>query len=101
MCGGKSHHMSYMCEKEFLDSNFELMNYWQNIDLSGNLPQILHIYKSLFFNYNCNFLDQLLLPCKFLGSSMRGILFFNFAICEPLKKEIITDPETINIHTHL
>ena len=31
------------------------------------------------------FLDQLLLPYKIHGSSMRGILFFDFASCEPLK----------------
>ena len=31
------------------------------------------------------FLDQLLLPYKFYGNSMRGILFFNFASCESLK----------------
>ena len=32
------------------------------------------------------FLDQLHLPYKFLGSSIRGIPFFRFASCEPLIK---------------
>ena len=49
------------------------------------LPQILHIHKNRYFlKHNCNFLDYLLLPYKFPGSSMRGILFFKFASCEPL-----------------
>ena len=34
----------------------------------------------------CNFLDQLPQPYKFHGSSIRGILFFNCASCEPLKR---------------
>ena len=39
--------------------------------------------KMYFFKYNWNFLDQLLLPYKFHSSNMRGILFFDFASCEP------------------
>ena len=52
----------------------------------NKLPQISHIHKNhTFFKYNCDFLDQLLLPYTFHGSSMKGILFFNFASCETLK----------------
>ena len=29
----------------------------------------------------------MLLPCKFNGSAMRGILFFDFAGCDPLNGE--------------
>ena len=74
-----------MCEKEFADSNFKLKSYWQNIDFSSNCPKF-HIFTKIviFFKYNCNVLDQLLVPYKFHGSSMRGILFFNFASSEPL-----------------
>ena len=45
--------------------------------------KISHIHKD--FKYNWNFLEQLLLPYKFHGSRMGGILFFNFASCESLK----------------
>ena len=34
------------------------------------LPQISHIHKIVIFKYNCNFLDQLLLPYKFCGRDM-------------------------------
>ena len=44
------------------------------------LPQISHIHKNnIYFKYNWNFLDQLLLPYKFHGSDMWGMYFFIFA----------------------
>ena len=52
-------------------------------------PKFTYSQKSLFFKYNCNYLDQLLIPYKIHGSSTRGILFFNFACCEPLKRQKI------------
>ena len=42
------------------------------------------------------FFDQLLLPCKFNGSSMRGILFFNFASSEPLKDIFLPALDSLN-----
>ena len=49
-------------------------------------PNIRYSQNRNFFKYNCNSLDQLLLPYEFHGSSMRGILFFSFASCEPLSQ---------------
>ena len=58
-----------------------LATYW----FFKKLPQISHIHKSHNFSSiipilqtNCFYLD------KFHGNSMRRILFFNFASCEPL-----------------
>ena len=55
---------------------------WQNINFK-ELSQISNIHKN---GNDCtvylDFLDQPLLPYKFHGSIMRGILFFNFASCE-------------------
>ena len=42
------------------------------------LPQISHIYKICNFSSIIVFFRQLLLPCKFYGSSMKWILFFQF-----------------------
>ena len=54
-------------------------------------PQISHIHKkSLFFKYNCIFLDQLLLLYKVHGSSMRGLLFFQFCQLWPVKSLLHT-----------
>ena len=53
------------------------------------LPQISHFHKNRnFFKYICNFLDQLLHPCKFYGRNMSGILVFIFASCEPLNEQL-------------
>ena len=62
-----------------------LAKYW----FLKTLPQISNIHKNRnFLKYDCSFLDQLLLPYSYKshGSSMRGILFFNNASCEPLKQ---------------
>ena len=73
-----------MCKREFSISNFKLRSYWQNIDFSRNCPEFYIITKIKIFKYNCNFLDQLLLPYDFHGNSMRGIILFSFASGEPL-----------------
>ena len=64
-----------------------LAKYW----LFKKLPLISHIHK----NHNFSriiiiFLEKMLLPYKFQGqgSSVRGILFFHFARCEPLMHKI-------------
>ena len=49
---------------------------------SRNWPNFKNSQK--FLQYKWVFSDQILLPYKFHGSSMRGILFFNFASSEPL-----------------
>ena len=41
----------------------------------------MHSQKSYIY---WNFFDQLLLPYKFYGNELGGILFFIFAGCEPL-----------------
>ena len=52
------------------------------------LPEISHIQKNRKFSSIIVIsLDQLLLPYKFYGGSMKGILFFNFASCEPLNEK--------------
>ena len=51
-------------------------------------PNFTYSHKSWFFKYNWNFLDQLLLPYKFYGIGMWGVLFFIFASCEPLKMRV-------------
>ena len=64
------------------------------------LPQISHTHKNCdFFKqaYNWNFFDQLLLPYKFYGSGMRGILFFNFASCELLNGQLKWCPSNYTI----
>ena len=90
------------CVKIILRFKLKLKSYWQNIILLRNCPKI-HIFTKNcnFFKYNCILLDQLLLPCTFHGSSLRGMLFFNFASCELLKyglclQEGLQDEVTIN-----
>ena len=56
----------------------QLLTKYQNFT---KLPQIPHIH------INRIFLDQLLHPYKFHGRDMSGILFFNFASCEPLNSK--------------
>ena len=73
-----------MCEKEFSDSNFN-QEVIGKISIFKKVLQISHINKSLnFSSIIVILLDKLLLPCKFYGSSMRGILFFNCVSSEPL-----------------
>ena len=66
--------MSSICAKEFSDSNF----------FFKKLPQITHIHKNCHFKSIIAFFDQLFLPYKCHGSSMRGILF-RFCQFEPLR----------------
>ena len=47
-------------------------------------PNFTYSQKSKVYKHILNFLDQLRLPYKFYGYSMRGLLFFNFASCESL-----------------
>ena len=79
-----SNYMSKMCEKEFSDSNFDLEVIGKISIFQEIAPNFTYLEISQFFKHNYNFLDQLLLPYNFHGSSMRGILFFNFASCELL-----------------
>ena len=72
----KIKNQSDMRAKEFSDSNF---NNWQTIVLSGNCPKFHKFTKIVIFKFNWNYLDQLFLPYKYHGSSMTGLLFFNFA----------------------
>ena len=80
--------MCHTCAKEFWDSNFNLAV----LDKISNFNEIAlnstYSHKSQFLKYICNFLDQLLHPFKFHGRGMSGILFFNFASCEPLMTQI-------------
>ena len=62
--------MSKMCEREFSDSNFDLEDI-------GKISIFQEIAPNFTFKHNYDFLDQLPLPYKFHGSSMRGILFFS------------------------
>ena len=76
--------LSNMCAKQFSNSNFNLQ-LLPKYQFFKKLPQNSHNHKNCnFFKYNCNFLDQLLLPYKFHRSSMTGILFSNFASSELL-----------------
>ena len=87
MCCASDNHnyMCHTCAKEFLNSELQISSYWQNIKISRNRPKF-HIFTwFVIFKYICNFLDQLLHPDKFHGRDMSGILFFNFANCEPLR----------------
>ena len=78
--------MRYMYAQEFTVSNFIQAVIGKISIFQEIAPNSIYSQKLQFPNYNWNFLDQLLLPYKFHGSSMRGILFFffNFASCEPL-----------------
>ena len=50
------------------------------------IAPIFHIIAQILFSkYNWQLIDQLYLPYKFRGSSMRGILFFNFASWKSLR----------------
>ena len=85
-CAADNHnYMCHTCAKEFWDSNFNLAV----LDKISNFNEIAlnstYSHKSQFLKYICNFLDQLLHPFKFHGRGMSGILFFNFASCEPLR----------------
>ena len=85
-CASDNHnYMCHTCAKEFLNSSFELSSYWQNIKFSRYCPKFHIFTKIVIFKYICNFLDQLLLPYKFYGGDMSGILFFIFTSCEPLR----------------
>ena len=52
-------------------------------------PNLTYSQKIVIFKYNCNFLDQLLLPYKFYGRYMSGIYFFIFTSCEPLNNKAL------------
>ena len=57
-------------------------------------PQISHIHKMRnLSSIIVIFLEQLLLPYKFHGNSMRRILFFNFDSCEPLNTIVVMHGE--------
>ena len=75
-----------MCKRIF---RFEPQSssYWQNIRLSRNCPKF-HIFTKIVI---LKVYLQLFRPTayKFYGSDMSGILFFNFASCEPLIMESI------------
>ena len=74
--------MSNMCEKEFL----ELL---ENIEFSNKCPKF-HIFtkNGKFSRILGIFRPTILIPYKFHGSSIRGILFFNFASCELLSQTL-------------
>ena len=71
-----------MCAKELSDSIFHEAVIGKTSNLTNSQK------KKYFFKYNWTFLDRLLLPYKFHGNSMTGILVFNFARSEPLNSEI-------------
>ena len=78
-----------MCAKELSDSNFNQAVIGKILSFKEIDPNFTYSQKLLFFKYNLNFLDQLLLPYKLHGSSITGILFSNFASCESLKYAIL------------
>ena len=85
-CTADNHdYMCHTCAKEFSDSNFNKAVIDKILNFHEIAPNSTYSHKSWFFKYICNFLDQLLLPYKFHGRDMSGILLFIFASCEPLK----------------
>ena len=87
-CAADNHnYMCHTCAKEFLNANFNEAVIDKISKFHEIAPNSTYSRKSLFFKYFCNFLDQLLHPYKFHGRDMSGILFFNFASCEPLIQE--------------
>ena len=81
---------NYMCHifaKGCLDSNFNQAVIDKISNFQEIAPRLTYSQKSYIFKYDCNFLDQLILPYEFYGRGMLGIYFFIFASCEPLKGE--------------
>ena len=81
-----------MCEIIFTFV-FNLAVIENNIDFSRNCPKFHLFTKMVIFESILEFfffLDQLLLPYKFHGSSMTGTLLFNFASCEWLNSNFNT-----------
>ena len=76
--------MCHVCAKGYLDSNFNQAVIAKISIFHEIAPNFTYSQKSLFFKYNWNFFDQLLLPYKFYGRDTVGMLFFIFASCEPL-----------------
>ena len=68
--------MSKMYAKEFSDSNIK----------QAVIGKIL-FFQEITPNFTFTRI-VILLPYQFHGSSMTGILFYNFASCEPLRKNI-------------
>ena len=85
-------YVSHMCKRIFT-KELQLSSYWQNIKFSRNCPKFHIFTKFVIFKYICNFLDHVLHPQKFHGRDMSGILFFIFASCEPLIKQMLTKYE--------
>ena len=74
-----------LCAKEFSDLNLLIKQLLANYYFFTKLPKVSHghnFFKHMELTEKYNFLDQLLLPYKFHGSSISGMLFF--ASCEPL-----------------
>ena len=88
-------YMCHTCANEFFKFELQLSSYWQNIKFSWYCPKFHIFTKIVIFKYICNFLDQLLHPCKFYGRNMSGILFFIFASCEPLSRLLMRDSPRI------
>ena len=69
-----------MCAKEVSDLNFYEA-------VIGKISTFQEIATNFIIHKNLNFssIIEILLPYTFNGSSIRGILFFNFASCESLR----------------
>ena len=83
MCDNNDY-MCHPCSKGFLNSNLNEAIIDKLLIFNEIAPNFTYSQKSQFFKDNWTFLDQLLLPYKFCGRDMWGILFFIFASCEPL-----------------
>ena len=79
--------MSHICKRTF-EFKLQLRSYWQNIKFSRYCPKFPIFTNFVIFQVYLQLLRQLLHPYKFYGRDMSGILFFIFASCHPLKKEL-------------
>ena len=60
VCGSINNYMRHLCAKGLLDSNFN-NTVIDKISHFQEIAPILHIHKIVTFQYNCSFLDKLLL----------------------------------------
>ena len=83
-CAADNHnYMCHICEKEFLDSNFNEAVINKISNFHEIAPNFTYSQKTQVLKYNWNFLDQQLLRHKFNGRDMNGMYFFSFASYEP------------------
>ena len=88
--------MTNKCAKDFSDSNL-IKQLLTKYHFSRNYPKFNIFTKIVFFqNYNGKFLGQPPLLYKFHGRGMYGILFLNFASCEPFNRFVC-----VNDHSNI